>query len=137
VDRYELTISAGGSDPLLTNAKVTVRANDRVLSAAVSGHGALNTLHQCLQTCLANVYPQIKLVHLTDYKVRLLDAYKGTTAKVRVLTEWSDQHKVVHRMFPTMSLKPAEALLDAIRLELMRLVEKIPMVASSKATVLT
>jgi 2-isopropylmalate synthase len=65
-------------------------------------------------------------VRLTDYKVRVLDVKKGTAAKVRVLVEWSD-HK---RSWATVGVSENvieaswQALLDAIKLELMRLAEK-------------
>ncbi len=38
-------------------------------------------------------YPEIKNVHLVDYKVRVLNESNGTAAKVRVLVESSDAQK--------------------------------------------
>jgi 2-isopropylmalate synthase len=86
----------------------------------------MNALDLCLRQCLSTVYPNIKNVRLTDYKVRVLDSKKGTAAKVRVLVEWSD-HK---RSWSTVGVSDNvieaswHALLDAIRLELMRLTEQ-------------
>jgi 2-isopropylmalate synthase len=89
-------------------------------------HGPFHALHVCLRKCLSKLYPQITDVRLTDYKVRVLDSNKGTAANVRVLIEWSD-HK---RSWSTVGVSDNvieaswKALVDAIRLELMRLTEK-------------
>jgi 2-isopropylmalate synthase len=66
-------------------------------------------------------------VRLTDYKVRVLDSYKGTAARVRVLTEWSDHEHSWSTVGVSDNVIEASwrALLDAIRLELMRLGEPV------------
>ena len=76
--------------------------------------------------CLSALYPQIADVRLTDYKVRVLDSKKGTAAKVRVLVEWSDHRKSWSTVGVSENVIEASwnALVDAIRLELMRLTEQ-------------
>ena len=65
-------------------------------------------------------------VRLTDYKVRVLDSKKGTAAKVRVLVEWSDHHKSWSTVGVSDNVIEASwnALVDALRLELMRLTSR-------------
>ena len=60
-----------------------------------------------------------------DYKVRVLDSRKGTAAKVRVLVEWSDHSRSWSTVGVSDNVIEAswKALVDAIRLELMRLTE--------------
>ena len=72
------------------------------------------------------LYPQIAEVRLTDYKVRVLDSRKGTAAKVRVLIEWSDHRKSWSTVGVSDNVIEASwnALVDALRLELMRLTEQ-------------
>ena len=65
-----------------------VRAQDGVHSETTNGQGPFHALHLALRKCLSKLYPQITEVRLTDYKVRVLDSYKGTAANVRVLIEW-------------------------------------------------
>ena len=107
-------------------AAVTLRTRDGEHSAAETGRGPFNALHVCLRKCLSKAYPQITDVRLTDYKVRVLDSRKGTAANVRVRIEWSD-HK---RSWATIGVSDNvieaswKALVDAIRLELMRLTEQ-------------
>jgi 2-isopropylmalate synthase len=131
VDSYEVTTRAGGVGPSHTTATVTLRAQDGVHSATAVGHGPFNALHLCLRKCLSKLYPQIAEVHLTDYKVRVLDSHKGTAAKVRVLIEWSDHKKSWSTVGVSDNVIEAswKALVDAIRLELSRLTEQDPSVA--------
>ena len=109
-----------------TTATVTLRIQDSVHTATANGHGPMNALDLCLRQCLSAVYPKIKDVRLTDYKVRVLDSKKGTAAKVRVLVEWSDHRRSWATVGVSDNVIEASwlALVDAIRLELMRLTEK-------------
>jgi len=108
-----------------TTATVTLRIQDSVHTATATGQGPMNALDLCLRECLSTVYPKIKNVRLTDYKVRVLEPKKGTAAKVRVLVEWSDHRRSWATVGVSDNVIEASwrALLDAIRLELMRLTE--------------
>ena len=125
VESYEVTTKSTGNTGSRSTANVAVRAQDGVHSATASGHGPFNALHQCLRKCLSSVYPQISEVRLTDYKVRVLEPRKGTAARVRVLIEWSDHRKSWSTVGVSDNVIEASwnALVDAIRLELMRLTE--------------
>jgi 2-isopropylmalate synthase len=126
VDSYEVSTRAGGPGSSHTTATVTLRTQDGVHSATATGHGPFNALHLCLRKCLSKLYPQITDVRLTDYKVRVLDSRKGTAANVRVLIEWSDHRKSWSTVGVSDNVIEAswKALVDAIRLELMRLTEQ-------------
>jgi 2-isopropylmalate synthase len=126
VDSYEVSTRTAGAGPSRTTATVTLQAQDGVHSATADGHGPFNALHLCLRKCLGKLYPQIADVRLTDYKVRVLDSHQGTAAKVRVLIEWSDHRKSWTTAGVSDNVIEAswKALVDAIRLELMRLTEK-------------
>jgi 2-isopropylmalate synthase len=119
---YEITTRMVGG----TTATVTLRIQDSVHTATANGNGPVNALDLCLRQCLSTVYPNIKNVRLTDYKVRVLDSKKGTAAKVRVLVEWSDHRRSWSTAGVSENVIEASwlALVDAIRLELMRLTEQ-------------
>ena len=120
---YEVTTKTTGS-----TATVTLKAQDGVHSATASGNGPVNALDLCLRQCLSTLYPGIAGVRLTDYKVRVLDNKKGTAARVRVLVEWSDHRRSWATVGVSENVIEASwfALVDALRLELMRLGEKDP-----------
>jgi 2-isopropylmalate synthase len=119
---YDVTTRMVGG----TTATVTLRVQDNIHTAAATGHGPMNALDVCLRQCLSSVYPGIAQVRLTDYKVRVLDSKRGTAAKVRVLVEWSDHRRSWTTVGVSDNVIEASwrALVDAIRLELMRMTER-------------
>ena len=86
----------------------------------------MNALDLALRQCLSQLYPSIASVRLTDYKVRVLDFKKGTAARVRVLVEWTDHKKSWATVGVSENVIEASwfALVDALRLEVMRLSEQ-------------
>jgi len=126
VENYEVTTKSSGAVGSRSTATVNIRAQDGVHSATASGHGPMNALDLCIRKCLSSLYPRIAEVRLTDYKVRVLEPRKGTAARVRVLVEWSDHRKSWSTVGVSDNVIEASwsALIDAIRLELMRLTEQ-------------
>jgi 2-isopropylmalate synthase len=125
VEGYDVSTHAGGAAASHTTATVTLRVDGEVHTEAAVGQGPFNALHLGLRKCLSKLYPEIADVRLTDYKVRVLDSRQGTAAKVRVLIEWSDHRKSWSTAGVSDNVIEAswKALVDAIRLELMRLTE--------------
>jgi 2-isopropylmalate synthase len=117
-----------GNDETLTIANVTLRVGENVHSHAATGQGPVHALDICLRQCLASVYPAITTVRLTDYKVRVLDGKGGTESKVRVLIEWSDHRRNWTTVGVSNNVIDASwrALIDALRLELVRLLDQQP-----------
>jgi 2-isopropylmalate synthase len=133
VERYEVATRSTAPGVSETTAAVVLRGRDGLHEATATGHGPFNALHVCLRKCLSQLYPQIAEVHLTDYKVRVLDSYKGTAAKVRVLIEWSDHRASWTTVGVSDNVIEASwrALVDAIRLELMRIADEHPAIAGA------
>jgi 2-isopropylmalate synthase len=71
-------------------ATVKVRVGKRREQTVAEGDGPVNALDSALRLALAKIFPKLKKVVLTDYKVRILDSGTGTAAKTRVLIESSD-----------------------------------------------
>jgi 2-isopropylmalate synthase len=59
---------------------------ERVIATA-EGNGPVNALDTALRNALGDRYPALGPVHLTDYKVRVLDTARGTGAVTRVLVD--------------------------------------------------
>ncbi len=76
-------------DPV-SEATIMVRVGRNIEHTAATGNGPVNALDNALRKALEKFYPQLKSVKLHDYKVRVLTAGKGTSAKVRVLIESGD-----------------------------------------------
>lgn len=77
-------------DEILSEATIKVEVDNEVEYTVAEGDGPVDALDKALREALEGFYPVLKGVHLTDYKVRVLDAKDGTAAKVRVLIESSD-----------------------------------------------
>ncbi|MCJ2541699.1 citramalate synthase [Thermostichus vulcanus] len=74
----------------LAAVKIVVQGQTRVTAA--EGNGPVAALDGALRKALLEFYPQIEQIHLSDYKVRILNGQAGTSAKTRVLVEFSDGH---------------------------------------------
>ncbi len=62
---------------------------ERVIAVG-EGNGPVNALDAAFRSAVGNRFPQLAQMHLTDYKVRVLDSTKGTGARTRVLIDSSD-----------------------------------------------
>ncbi len=123
-----------GNDDTVTTASVTLRVEGNVHSHTATGNGPVHALDVCLRQCLASVYPAITNVRLMDYKVRVLGAKGGTESKVRVLVEWSDHLRSWITVGVSDNVIDASwrALVDALRLELMRLADNEPVAHTAR-----
>ncbi|NNC80264.1 MAG: citramalate synthase, partial [Acidimicrobiales bacterium] len=71
-----------------TEATVKVWVNGERIVATGEGNGPVNALDAALRYALRRHFAeQLSHIHLTDYKVRVLDTGKGTGAVTRVLLE--------------------------------------------------
>jgi 2-isopropylmalate synthase len=73
-----------------TEASVKVWAGDERLVAIGEGNGPVNALDAALRSVLTQRYPRLGLIHLTDYRVRVLEGATATGAVVRVLIDSTD-----------------------------------------------
>lgn len=71
----------------ICEATVKVRVGEEEAHTVAEGDGPVNALDSALRAGLVRFYPKLKKIHLTDYKVRILDSGTGTAAKTRVLIE--------------------------------------------------
>jgi 2-isopropylmalate synthase len=78
------------NESTLSEAMVKVRIDNDVYHTAAEGDGPVNALDEALRKALLQFYPDLEVVKLIDYKVRILEESEGTEAKVRVLIELSD-----------------------------------------------
>jgi len=82
--------SRGDESELLSEATVKVKVGGRIMHTAAEGNGPVNALDQALRKALVQFYPDLTVVELMDYKVRILEESAGTGSQVRVLIESGD-----------------------------------------------
>lgn len=73
-----------------SEAVLKVEVDGEIEHTASDGDGPVNALDNALRKALLRFYPEISLIKLIDYKVRVLDEKEGTGAKVRVMIQSSD-----------------------------------------------
>jgi 2-isopropylmalate synthase len=74
-----------------SEATIKVRVGKEAEHTASFGDGPVNALDSALRKALKKFYPKLAEMHLTDYKVRVLDEKEGTAARVRVLIQSQDK----------------------------------------------
>lgn len=89
VDGYHVSMRRQGEESVC-EATIKVRVEGQKAHTVADGEGPVNALDSALRAALANFYPAVKSVRLTDYKVRILDSGSGTAAKTRVLIQSED-----------------------------------------------
>lgn len=77
-----------------TEATVKVLVGDERRVAVGEGNGPVNSLDSALRQAIGEFYPELTRIHLTDYKVRVLDSAAATAAVTRVLIDQSDGQDV-------------------------------------------
>jgi 2-isopropylmalate synthase len=65
----------------------------RVISTA-EGNGPVNALDKALRDAIGPHYPELTEIHLSNYKVRILDEHRATAATTRVLIDSTDGKRV-------------------------------------------
>ncbi|MEJ7631196.1 MAG: citramalate synthase [Rubrobacteraceae bacterium] len=79
-----------------TTVEATIKLSvkgERVISTA-EGNGPVNALDNALRKAIEPHYPELKTIHLANYKVRILDEHRATAATTRVLIDSSDGKKM-------------------------------------------
>ena len=79
---------AGGETTTEATIKLSVKG-ERVISTA-EGNGPVNALDQALRQAIGPHYPELTEIHLSNYKVRILDEHRATAATTRVLIDYTD-----------------------------------------------
>ncbi|MFA6170534.1 MAG: citramalate synthase [Candidatus Margulisiibacteriota bacterium] len=122
-DLEEFRVETGkqGLASAKVNAFIKLKVGDKHYDASAGGDGPVNALDNALRKVLEGLYPQLKEMKLTDYKVRVLNTEAGTAAKVRVTVESADDSKVWGTVGVSENVTEASwlALIDSIEYKLM------------------
>jgi 2-isopropylmalate synthase len=125
VEHFEVSTRMTRTRSTESAASVRISIQGNEYAATARGQGSINALDVCLRQCLSERYPAIAQVKLTDYQVRIIDAREGTAGRAHVLVGWSDERRrwVTAGISDNVIHASWLAMVDAIKLELMRLAE--------------
>ncbi len=91
LEGFRLIIEKRENGQLYSEATIKVRVGDVQVHTAAEGNGPVNALDHALRKALEDIYPALKKIRLTDFRVRVIDGVDGTGAQVRVLIESRDE----------------------------------------------
>jgi 2-isopropylmalate synthase len=114
-------------------AVLKVKVGDEIEHTAADGNGPVNALDKALRKALIRFYPEVKHIHLIDYKVRVLNERNGTAAKVRVLVESGDGEKMWSTVGVSYDIIEAslQALNDSLNYKILKMHKKEKRIATS------
>jgi 2-isopropylmalate synthase len=114
-------------------AVLKVKVGDEIEHTAADGNGPVNALDKALRKALIRFYPEVKHIHLIDYKVRVLNERNGTAAKVRVLVESGDGEKMWSTVGVSYDIIEAslQALNDSLNYKILKMHKKEKQIATS------
>jgi 2-isopropylmalate synthase len=78
------------SDAFTTEATVKVWVGEERFVFTAEGNGPVNAIDTALRRAVGRAYPHLANIHLTDFKVRILDGGEATGAVTRVLLSATD-----------------------------------------------
>jgi 2-isopropylmalate synthase len=109
-----------------STAVIKIEVNGQETMSAAEGDGPVNALDSALRKALVNFYPELKDIHLTDYKVRVIDSKDATGARVRVLIESTDGNDIWSTIGVSKDIIQASwfALVDSIDYKLIKVLEE-------------
>lgn len=123
IDSFKLLVEKVGQHPIASEAIVKLKVHGESVYTAAEGNGPVNALDNALRQALSKHYPGLRDMHLSDYKVRVINEKDATAAKVRVLIESSDIKNAWSTVGVSENVIEAswQALLDSIRYALLGL----------------
>jgi 2-isopropylmalate synthase len=92
LDYYRVAVVKQDAEQPISEATVKLRVEGHLEHHVAEGDGPVNALDNALRTSLHGHYPQIDKVHLSDYKVRVINSHDETAAQVRVIVECRRQN---------------------------------------------
>ncbi|ASA20666.1 citramalate synthase [Paenibacillus donghaensis] len=120
-ESFKMLVEKTAGRPVVSEAFVKLKVGGENLYTAAEGNGPVNALDNALRKALQTYFPQLKEMHLSDYKVRVLDEQDQTAAKVRVLIESKDYADTWSTVGVSSNVIEAswEALVDSMRYALL------------------
>ncbi|MDQ6423304.1 citramalate synthase [Paenibacillus sp. LHD-117] len=108
---------------MICEAIVKINVDGQIVHTAAEGNGPVNALDNAMRKALVQFFPRIEQIHLSDYKVRVIDEKDATAAKVRVLVESTGLDNTWSTVGVSSNVIEAswEALLDSIRYALLHM----------------
>lgn len=123
---FRVIIEKRAKGKITSEATIKLNVGGKLEHTASLGDGPVNALDSALRKALKDFYPSLNEMHLTDFKVRVLDEKAGTAAKVRVLIQSQDKTESWWTIGVSENIIEAswQALVDSVEYKLLKDSEK-------------
>ncbi len=128
LEGFRVAIEKTSNKKITSEAIIKLKVKGQTEHTAAEGDGPVNALDNALRKALRDFYPALARMHLSDFKVRVLDEKSGTAARVRVLIQSQDEKDSwstigVHENIIEASW---QALVDSVEYKLLKDEAKLP-----------
>lgn len=126
LESFRVTIEKDSDKPCSAHATVKISVGGSHEITAAEGRGPVSALDNALRKALNKFYPDLDVMRLVDFKVRVIDGRDGAEAKVRVLIESRDQSQIWSTVGVSEDIIEASwhALADSFQFKLAKEAEK-------------
>jgi 2-isopropylmalate synthase len=94
LESFRITVEKDLDQPCTAQATIKIKVDDAHEITAAEGHGPISALDNALRKALGKFYPDLDVMRLVDFKVRVIDGREGTAARVRVFIESRDHDDI-------------------------------------------
>jgi 2-isopropylmalate synthase len=122
LEGFRVVIEKRSDKRITSEAIIKLKVKGIQEHTAAEGDGPINALDNALRKALRDFYPTLSKMHLTDFKVRVLDEKAGTAARVRVLIQSQDEQDVWNTIGVHENIIEASwhALVDSVEYKLLK-----------------
>jgi len=122
LEGFKVVIEKRSDKKIISEAVIKLKVKGIREHTAAEGDGPINALDNALRKALKDFYPTLAKMHLSDFKVRVLDEKAGTAAKVRVLIQSQDEEDTWNTIGVSGNIIEAswQALVDSVEYKLLK-----------------
>lgn len=122
LEGFRVIIEKRKDHKVYSEAMIKLKVNKIQEHTSSEGDGPVNALDNALRKALRQFYPMLSKMHLSDFKVRVLDEKAATAAKVRVLIQSQDEKDSWTTVGVSENIIEAswQALVDSIEYKLLK-----------------
>jgi len=119
---FRVVVEKQADKKITSEAIIKLKVKGAKEHTAAEGDGPVNALDNALHKALKDFYPALSKMHLSDFKVRILDEKAGTAAKVRVLIQSQDEKDTWSTVGVSENIIEAswQALVDSVEYKLLK-----------------
>ena len=122
LEGFRVVVEKESEKKITSEAIIKLKVKGIKEHTAADGDGPINALDNALRKALKSFYPTLSKMHLSDFKVKILDEKAGTAAKVRVLIQSQDESDTWSTIGVSENIIEAswKALVDSVEYKLLK-----------------